>query len=334
MKLQSKNFIILLRAGILLSILLLPAGRLMAGESAGDAASYLRSGVGARALAMGNAGTAGCIDATAAYWNPAAMVGLDGDGIGSQTGVLGWERSWNFLNYCHVHKSADQGQYALALSWINFSAGGEIEARTSNRPEPERIFGDAQNSLLLSAAATLGRGFALGVNTKLIMHNLDEESASGFGLDLSAWQVLWSRIKWGLVIQDLYTNLAWSGGYVDRLPIFTRAGLEFSGLVENLVLVMEGTLEFSHSSGTITEYGGHLGAEYYPLPQLALRVGVNQGRFTTGAGFSFFINQAIKIRLDYALAGENAADAGLMHLFSLVMDILPTGTEAAGGEKQ
>lgn len=324
----------LLRAGIILSILLLPAGRLMAGESAGDAAPYLRAGVGARALAMGNAGTAACRDATAAYWNPAALVGLPGDGIASQTAILGWERSWNFLNYCHVHKSRAQGRYAVALSWMNFSAGGKIEARSSNRPEPERTFGDAQNMFLLSAASHQGQGFALGVNTKLLMHKLDEESASGFGLDVSAWQIVSSNVKWGMVIQDLYTNFGWAGGHSDRIPVFTRVGLELSGLAERLVLAMDGTLEFSHISGAITEYGYHLGAEYHPLTQTALRAGVDQGRFTLGLGFSFLIKQVVKIRIDYALAGAKPADAGLTHLFSLVMDILPRCSEAAGEKKQ
>ncbi len=306
----------------------------MAGESAGGAAPYLRAGIGARALAMGNAGTAACTDSTAAYWNPAALVDLPGDGIASQTALLGWERSWNFLNYCHPHGSFDQGRYAFALSWMNFSAGGEIEARTSNRPEPERTFGDAQNMFLLSAAAALGQGFAVGANTKLILHHLEEESANGFGLDLSAWQTVSPKIKWGFVIQDLYTNLGWAEGHNDRVPTFTRMGLELYGLVERLVLAMEGTLEFSHSSRVITEYGYHLGAEYYPLPQLALRAGLDRGRITVGAGFGFFINQGIKIRIDYALAGVKATDAGLTHLFSLGMDILPKRSEAAGIEKQ
>jgi len=41
-----------------------------------SAAAFLQIGVGARAMAMGNAGTTLARDATALYWNPAAAANL------------------------------------------------------------------------------------------------------------------------------------------------------------------------------------------------------------------------------------------------------------------
>lgn len=294
--------------------------------SAGSAAPYLREGLGARALAMGNAGTSTSQDASAAYWNPAALAHLPADSLASQTAVLGWERSWNYLAYAHPGQTEQGGRFAYAATWIHFSAGGDLEGRVDNRPEAAYTFGDSQNAFLLSLATGLGSQVAVGSNLKLLLHDLDDASASGFGLDLGVWHKPLPELRWGLMFHDLYSSLNWNTGYQDRLPTLARGGVTYAFLDETLIAALEGGLSYSHGAGALRDYRYHLGVEYRLNQVLALRSGLDTGRWSVGAGGRFLLGGVGYLRLDYALAGERFPGEGLSHLFSLVLDLLPGET--------
>jgi hypothetical protein len=286
---------------------------------AGQAAPYLREGVGARALGLGNAQAAAVADATAAYWNPAALVRMDGIGIGSQTSVLGENRSWNFLNYCQTGTRADGGRYAYGLSWVNFSAGGDVERRSSNRPDFEGTFADYENTFMASAASQVNDSFSLGTNVKMLTHNLDNDSGYGLGLDLAAWQTL-GTIAWGVTWQDVYSYLDWGGRRTERLPALWRLGAAWENPELGLLITADGSMEYSSTLGAQLP-GYHAGAEYKPWEWLAVRIGVEQGRPAGGLGFGFNLGQWGKVRVDYAITGEQLPGAGLTHMFSLILDI-------------
>jgi len=287
--------------------------------TAGGAAPYLREGMGARGLGMGNAQTAAAAEAAAAYWNPAALTALNGSGLASQLALLGDGRAWNALSFCQSGMTARLGHYAYGLSWFNFTAGSDLEARASNRPEPEGIFGDAQNAFVLALASDFGSGVAVGTNLKILSHKLSDETAMGTGIDLALWQRL-DEVAWGLVLQDLYSALSWSGRHTDRLPTLTRAGLAWYVIPDTLKLAVDGTLEWSHAGQTVSELGYHLGAEYWVFEFLALRGGVDRGHFSAGVGFDIPLGSVAMAHLDYAWASEQLPGAGARHLFSLNVD--------------
>jgi hypothetical protein len=298
--------------------------------TAGGAAPYLREGVGARALGMGNAQAAAVTDATAAYWNPAALLRLEGTSVGSQTAILGDSRSWNFLNVCESGDRTDSVRLAYGISWINFSAGNDLEIRSINRPDPDSIFGDAENTFLGTLAAALSDSFYVGTNLKVLTQTLANDSAAGFGWDLSCWQDL-GPVVWGFTWQDAYSYLDWSDGYNDRLPALCRLGAAWDIMAKTLTVTADGTLEYLPYNGAET-WGLHLGAEYFPWPWLALRAGVDDGRLTGGFGFQFLLGDWGRMRVDYALSGEQLPGAGLTNLFSVVLDFPKQPASAAPGQ--
>ncbi|MCK5242874.1 PorV/PorQ family protein [bacterium] len=291
-------------------------------EAAGQAAAYLREGVGARALGMGNAGTAVSQDASAAYWNPAslAFMPLPASFV-AQTVILGWERSWSYLSIAYSDFTTGDEKFSYAASWISFSAGGDLEARAVNRPEPDHIFRDSQNMISFSVSAgSLRDLFSLGLNVKMIFHSLDTESANGFGFDLGLWNEIAVGTQWGVVWQDVYTTLGWEDWHADRVPAYVRLGAAQYFLDKQLLLTGDLGLEFFHAAGAFRDMRVHLGLEYFLMPALALRAGWDTDRWTTGVGWEFYIQKAAWVHLDYALAGERLSDEGITQFISLTVN--------------
>ncbi len=289
--------------------------------TAGQAAPYLREGLGARALGMGNAQVAVASDASAAYWNPAALIRVENWSLDSQTSVLGEGRTWNFINACKTYNSGSEHPGAIAFSGIFYSAGDDLERRSSNRPEPESTFGDRETAWILSGGVQLMPNLALGTNIKLLQHALDESEGSGLGVDLALWQRI-GEISWGVMYQDAYSQLDW-GGRFERLPALWRVGGQWDIMENELRVAADGTLEYSSTHGAQTP-GYHLGAEYFPLPWLAVRAGVDDGRPTGGLGAFLSLSHWGRLRLNYALTTEQLPGAGLTHMVSLGLDIAKT----------
>jgi len=177
------------------------------------AAPFLRMGVGARGMAMGTAQTAVANDATAAYWNPAALHWLHKFEVSLMyTGGLEADRNYNYIGASLCAEKLG----TFGLSWLNSGITG-LSQRDGTGVETGK-FDVADNAFQLNYARGLGGGFALGLGAKYLQGDLVTDD--GWGFDAGLLFRPYDEITIGFMMRDL------AGEYgADDVPYESRLGI-------------------------------------------------------------------------------------------------------------
>jgi hypothetical protein len=194
---------------------------------------FLAIGVGARALGMGNAAVALCNDVTAAYWNPAGLVGATGD---LQIGAMHSEYFAGIAKYDWIGLARPiDTSSTLAVSFVRL--GIDDIPNTIDLVDPsgnvdyDRItsFSAADQAFILSYARKLKiPGLRVGGNAKVIYRRVGSfAQAWGFGLDAGAQ---YRKGNWLLAAaaRDVTSTFnAWTYSLDDRtIEVFESTGNE------------------------------------------------------------------------------------------------------------
>jgi hypothetical protein len=177
---------------------------------------FLAIGVGARALGMGSAFTSAVNDVTSGYWNPAGLLGVQGD---LQVGVMHSEYFAGIAKYDYIGlaKPIDSSS-TIGFTFIRF--GIDNIPNTIDLIDPsgnidyDRItsFSSADHAFMITYARKMGiPGLRIGGNAKVIYRRVGAfGQAWGFGLDGG---VQYDRDRWrfAAVARDVTgTFNAWS----------------------------------------------------------------------------------------------------------------------------
>lgn len=178
----------------------------------------LRDGVGARAVAMGEAHTAVVGDQMAAFWNPAGVAAMRGKDF-----VLVHHRSVQGINQGYGGWAYGNGTRGLALSLGVYGVGG-LEMRTGPTLDPAGSFSVYALNAGVSYAQRIGQRLYAGFSVRALHENIGSESAWGTGVDLG----LLYRVSDGITAGVSYRNLG-RMDVLDRvrtpLPREFRAGV-------------------------------------------------------------------------------------------------------------
>ncbi|HEX9829032.1 MAG TPA: hypothetical protein VGB10_02365, partial [Bacteroidota bacterium] len=176
-----------MRKLLLVSGLVFQVSGLMAQTVIGKyAGEFMAIGVGGRALGMGGAYAALANDATAGYWNPAALSRINYPDIV----IMHDERFGSLLNYDFASVGIPYGADAsLGLSILRLGVDGIPDTRNAwvdvngnglfdddNRPDYRQIsyFNASDWAFYLTYAKKSSETFAYGANIKLIRRDLAE----------------------------------------------------------------------------------------------------------------------------------------------------------------
>ncbi|NOX89900.1 MAG: PorV/PorQ family protein [Calditrichaeota bacterium] len=313
-----------------------------------SAATFLKIGVGARALAMGEAYTTLAEDVTATYWNPSGLSLMN---------------SKQFL-FTHYNYIADLyfDYVAMAIPFrgvgtfgffITYLGMPDIERTTVTEPygTGEKVSASSFN-MGISYARSLTNKFSIGGSFKYIQENLWHTSAKSFAFDVGLlYRTDFKNIRLGMSITNFGPSMRLQGrdllvqhdidessegnnGNINAdlktddfsLPILFRVGIsmnifrDFFNMKNNdLILAMDAI----HPNDNY-EYM-NFGMEYSFKKIIALRAGYREsflkdreGGLTYGVGLNLRV-MGIGLIMDYALADFGRLDT--LNKFSLILEL-------------
>jgi hypothetical protein len=194
---------------------------------------FLAIGVGARALGMGSAYSSVVNDVTAGYWNPAGLLGVQGD---LQVGAMHSEYFAGIAKYDYIGLAKPiDSMSTIGITFVRF--GIDNIPNTIDLIDPsgnidyDRItsFSSADHAFIVSYARRMSiPGLRLGGSAKVIYRRVGEFArAWGFGLDAGAqYDVDQWRIS--AVARDITSTFnAWSYSLDQRtVDVFQQTGNE------------------------------------------------------------------------------------------------------------
>jgi hypothetical protein len=255
----------------------------------------MRMGVGARALAMGGAHTAVASDATAGYWNPAALAQLEGLSVSTMIATnMAFDRKYNYIS---IANKFDFG--ALGFSWLN-AGTTDIDASDGTGTF------DANTHVFLFSYGNQMDKFFVGFNFKVLYNKTDTYSNTGVGFDAAAKYAVADFAHLGVFAGDLGSKYG-----RNEVPAVFRVGLAmfpmegFTVPVEIEKIQNRSELKFRIGG----EYSYMFADDYYG----AFRAGVNDGAFTIGAGLVIMGQYTI----DYSYVTEATSAFGENHRVSV-----------------
>lgn len=301
------------------------------------AGEFMRTGVGARALGMGGAYVAVAEDVTAIYWNPAGLVSMKNlqvHGMHSErfAGIVNWD-------FVGVGVSLKQnmafgfGFFRLGVDGIPFTRLrnpelqiGEIYyddtgQRIQNDVYAYKTVNDVEMAMVFSFARKISEKFSYGANIKIIRKSAGEHGAWGLGFDAGIRFNPVGSLNLGAVLCDgTSTLLAWNGGRRELILPMLKFGAAYSYTLSSFELlpVFDVQLGFENMGSAAQASWGRMdidfrtGIEVAFRERVAVRLGMDRGRITTGAGLRVYA-----FNVDYGFS--NHTDLGNTHRVSITL---------------
>ncbi len=315
-----------MKRSVLLLFLLAALPLLAFAQDGGYAGAELRLGLGARAVALGEAFAAVADDGSASFFNPAGAAWIEKRMFAASYRVLEFDRRQGYLSLIFpVRKEAGIGFF-----WVHSSIGDIMGRDDIGQPTGE--LNDHQNLFGFNFSKRFTKRFSLGANIKYLQKVVAGVSAYSVAFDLGTQYKFknfqmgnttlpLAGLKVGAAVENIFARLQFNSNKyygqfgspgnttTDTLPLNFRAGASYLWREQLLV-----AMDFEKNSKQKAFF--HAGGEYTFRKILALRTGLSHGQVSFGAGVRQPLDPKRAVRLDYAFKASPISERG-DHLFSL-----------------
>jgi len=289
----------------------------------GYAGSFLRMGLGARAMGMGGGSVALANDGYATYYNPAGLVSLEKRWFTVTLNSMALDRRVFYVGYAQSFEKKGQGMLKAGFSVGWLCAGVDDIPATDFNGNDMGTLSSWEHCFFFSFAVRPVSWLSMGLSVKVLNNrfpNITDAgqtvSATGSGFDLGMMIRPVRSISLGFVVKDLQSRYTWDTQKLwdmgtqtyDHFPQIVRGGILwelFSGRVA-------ATLDLEK-----VEYwplGYAVGLEMVGYKEVFLRSGIRNGDFAFGVGCRLPL-MGKTTRLDYAFVPVPVAPRG-DHVFT------------------
>ncbi len=276
--------------------------------------SVFTIGAGSRAIALGRSFVSIADDASAVYWNPAALRNVQSKQLmfmymplfGDFTGA-------DYTFFGAVYPTLNAGAFGAGFQRVATSFEGYDDF---SRPTGEGDYSESQVLISYAFERTskwLLGSLATGATFKIVSQKVDPFSSTAPGIDLGfRWRPLSSRsFAIGVNLQDL-------SGAEHKLDAATdvtyRTVMAGAGYVREFANGSALRLALEVDLPEKADYNYHAGAEYAFARYISLRAGYDDGNVSFGVGFNIS-----HYGVDYGYFTRE--EAGTSHPVSFTMDV-------------
>jgi hypothetical protein len=289
---------------------------LTASENGGYAGSFLRMGVGARAISMGNTGVAHPVNAYSAFYNPASFGYIEDHRIGLSYRFLSLDRRFGYISFSmRVPPGA-----GFSIGWIESGVGNLVSYNSIG--EETGDINHSANAVYFSFGRQFTDRLSAGISLKILFEFINDGtdefdySANGVGFDFGLLYRVTDKLLIGAQVKDINSKLKANtdqifdrgGTTIDKFPVTYKLG----GFYQTPLEWLNAAYDFEWSNKGLKKH--HLGVEAVYSHNLALRMGINGKDLVFGAGLDFKVMRTVSY-LDYAFI-PSVIDEGSSHVFS------------------
>jgi hypothetical protein len=290
-----------------------------AAEQAGRDFVLLNTGLGARVTGMGTAFTAVANDSHAALYNPAGLVLGPKVEVGTMQAKLASDMD---VFYLTAKYKVASGNAAWGGYWVNGSISDiplverddEEQAEADEDIEAEDIFSYQAHSVGVSYATWLSPNTAGGLTISGFYKNFSKVSGGqGLGASITPGMMMFLDydVVVGVVLRDIVNEQRWDTGTTETVLPELRTGVSWDPT--GYVLLSTELRQKLDSRYHTTFHGG---VEVSILKFLKVRAGVDEDRFTAGAGL---YTQGFS--LNYAYVGDVVEGIGDSHRVGITVGL-------------